>query len=99
MCRSRSCSVQGVTEFVIPGFVRNVTVALDDDIARWARVEAARRDVSVSRFIRDLLEEQRHRQREYETAMRGYFSRPARPLSGGDRYPSREEIYERRSLR
>ena len=31
--------------------MRNITVALDHEIARWARVAAAERDLSVSRFI------------------------------------------------
>jgi hypothetical protein len=80
--------------------VRNITIALDDDMARWARIEAARRDVSVSRFIRDLLEQQRHRQREYDVAMRDYLSRGARRLrKPGERYPRREEIYDRDVLR
>lgn len=79
--------------------MRNVTVALADDLARWARVEAARRDVSVSRFIHSLIDEERRRQDQYETAMRDYFSRSARPLSGGAPYPKREELYERPGLR
>jgi hypothetical protein len=32
-----------------------MTVTLEKEVARWARVEAARNDTSVSRFLADLL--------------------------------------------
>ncbi len=35
--------------------MRNVTVTLDEATARWARVEAARRDMSVSSLLREPL--------------------------------------------
>jgi hypothetical protein len=34
---------------------RNVTVSLEEEIALWARLEAARRDTSVSRLLGDVL--------------------------------------------
>jgi hypothetical protein len=37
--------------------LRNVTVTLEEDVARWARLEAARRDTSVSRLLGELLKE------------------------------------------
>ena len=35
--------------------LRNVTVTLEEDVAVWARMEAARRDTSVSRLLGALL--------------------------------------------
>ena len=35
--------------------MKNVTIALPDDLARWLRVRAAEDDRSVSRWIADLL--------------------------------------------
>ena len=35
--------------------LRNVTVTLEEDVAQWARIEAARRDTSVSRLLGALL--------------------------------------------
>jgi hypothetical protein len=32
-------------------------VTLEEDVARWARIEAARRDTSVSRLLGELLRE------------------------------------------
>ena len=37
--------------------LRNVTVTLEEDVAKWARIEAARRDTSVSRLLGGLLKE------------------------------------------
>ena len=37
--------------------MRNVTVTLEEDVAEWARIEAARRDTSVSRLLGVLLKE------------------------------------------
>ena len=37
--------------------LRNVTVTLEEDVAQWARMEAARRDTSVSRLLGELLKE------------------------------------------
>jgi len=40
-----------------PTRLRNVTVTLEEDVAQWARIEAARRDTSVSRLLGELLKE------------------------------------------
>jgi plasmid stability protein len=76
--------------------VRNVTVALDDETAGWARVEAARRDQSLSAFLRDLLRREMERDRRLSEAAASYRSRPARHLSrAGTTYPRRDEVHAR----
>ena len=35
--------------------LRNITITLEESIARWARIEAARRDNSVSRLLAGIL--------------------------------------------
>jgi len=74
---------------------RNVTVSLDEETARWARVEAARRDTSVSRLLGDLLREHMERERSYEASMQRWRAGPVRRLERGARYPSREEVHRR----
>jgi hypothetical protein len=37
--------------------LRNVTVTLEEEVARWARIEAARQDTSVSRLLGGILKE------------------------------------------
>ena len=38
--------------------LRNITVTLEEDVAQWARIEAARKDTSVSRLLGTLLKKQ-----------------------------------------
>ncbi len=80
--------------------MKNVTVTLDEETARWARIEAARREMSVSRLIRNLLHENMRQNQTYEVAMRRYLSQPARNLNEeGVPYPTRDEIHDRASFR
>lgn len=74
---------------------RNVTVSLDEETARWARVEAARRDTSVSRLLGDLLRDYMQREENYEAAMSRWLSGPARVLKRSGAYPAREALHGR----
>lgn len=76
---------------------RNVTITLDDETARWARVEAARRDTSVSQLVGDMLHEHMERELAYESASRAYFSVHPQHLKTDGRYPSRDTLHERTS--
>lgn len=80
-------------------FVKNVTVTLDEETATWARLEAARRDISVSSLLRDLLREAMGGQEAYAGARQRYRSRGARDLSSGAPYPDRDELHDRARLR
>jgi len=80
--------------------MRNITITLDEKIAAWARHRAAERDVSLSRFIGELLETTMRESREYRTAMQSFLSRQPTVLKEpGTRYPSREELHDRNDLR
>lgn len=80
--------------------MKNVTVTLDDDTVRWARLEAARREMSVSRLIRNLLRENMRQGQAYELAARRFMARPARSLNEASApYPGRDEVHDRASLR
>lgn len=80
--------------------MKNVTVSLDEDVARWARVRAAEQDISVSRMLSDLLREQMARELQYETAMQRYFVRECGAISTpGEAYPTRDSLHDRASLR
>jgi len=73
-----------------------VTISLDDETARWARIEAARNDTSVSRLVGAMLRERMRERDDYERARRSFLSRKPVPMSQpGDRYPTRDELYER----
>jgi len=56
--------------------MKNVTVSLDEDVALWARVWAARRDTSVSQLLGKLLREQTKREEGYDAAMQQFLGTP-----------------------
>ena len=74
--------------------LRNVTVTLEEDAARWARMEAAKEDISVSRLLGQMIEERMAQQDEYAKAMKRALGRKPFLKTDG-RYPSREEAHER----
>lgn len=75
---------------------RNVTVTLDEETARWVRVEAAKRDTSVSKFLGEILAERRRRTEGYEASRAIFMGREPRPLrQPGQCLPTRDEIHER----
>ena len=77
-------------------FVRNVTISLDDETARWARIEAARRETSVSRLVAGLLREQMRCNGRYARARRSYLGRPPAALQTEPAaYPDRDALHRR----
>ena len=80
--------------------MKNVTVVLDDEVARWARVWAARHNTSVSKLLGELLAERMREETGYEAAMKRFLSRrPSRLKDEAERYPSRDALHERDLLR
>jgi hypothetical protein len=80
--------------------LKNITVTLDEETARWARIEAAKRETSVSRLIGSLLRERMARDEEYELARARYFAQqPTALRRPGQRLPTRDELHERDGLR
>ena len=76
--------------------MKNVTITLDEETAAWARVHAAQRNVSLSRFVGELLCERMRESREYEEAMRlALAEKPLEINRSGKPYPKREELYDR----
>jgi hypothetical protein len=74
--------------------LRNVTVTLNEEAARWARMEAAREDTSVSRLLGRMLEERMEQQDEYAKAMKRALARDPFLETDG-KYLSREEANSR----
>lgn len=75
---------------------RNITIVLDEETARWVRVEAARQDVSVSAYLGEVLRRERGRDERYAREMDRFLSRPPRLLiPEGAILPSREETHHR----
>jgi hypothetical protein len=78
--------------------LRNITVTMEENVARWARIEAARAEMSVSRFLANILQERMASQDGYAAAMRRALARKPFLKTDG-RYPSREDVHDRSRLR
>lgn len=74
--------------------MKNVTVTMEDSVADWARMEAARRNTSVSRLVGEMLAEKMRRDDAYERAMREALEFKSFGASSGP-YFTRDEIYDR----
>ena len=75
--------------------MKNVTISLDEKVAEWARVWAARSNSSVSRLVGELLKQKMQDESGYQIAMNQFLSREPVALKKAGRYPSREELHER----
>ncbi len=78
--------------------LRNITITLEEEVARWARIEAAKIDSSVSRLVASMLRAQMEKDERYEQAMKRALARPAFLKTDG-KYMTREEAHERTRLR
>ena len=74
--------------------MKNVTITMEDSVADWARMEAARRNTSVSRLVGELLAEKMRHDDAYERAMREALEFKSFGPSTGP-YLTRDEIYSR----
>lgn len=73
----------------------NMTVTVDEEVLRWAKVWAAKQGTSVSRLVGELLRERMLQDDAYALAMEAYLSTPPRLISDSGRYPRREALYDR----
>lgn len=77
--------------------MKNVTVSMDEDVARWARVHAAKQGQSVSRMIGELVERMMRETEAYDATMQQFLSRTRGGLGGRAGYPTREAVHDRGS--
>lgn len=75
---------------------QNITISLDTELLREAKVLAAQRNTSVSRLLADELEAKVRRERDYERAKRAALDlmQNAKMNLGGQPIP-REQLYRR----
>lgn len=79
--------------------MKNVTITLDEEVAQWARIWAAKHDTSVSRLVGELLHQRMLEERGYEACMEQFLAAKPRRLKRSGKYPSRRELHERQLLR
>ena len=76
--------------------MKNVTITMDEEVARWARIRAAERNTSVSRLVGELLKEEMRAEEGYRQAMEQFLAQKPKMLKKAtERYPKREELYDR----
>jgi plasmid stability protein len=76
--------------------MKNVTITLDEAVARWARIRAAERNTSVSRFLGELLKEEMRAEEGYRQAMEQFLAQKPQVLrKAGTSLPKRGELYDR----
>jgi hypothetical protein len=76
--------------------MKNVTISMDESVAEWARMEAARRNTSVSRLVGELVAEKMQHDDAYERAMHDWIGRERTWSSKARAYPSRDDTHDRR---
>lgn len=69
--------------------MKNVTITMDDAVLEWARIEAARRNSSVSRLVGEMLAEKMQLADAYERAARDWHAKDRLWRSDGADYPLR----------
>lgn len=80
--------------------VKNVTITLEEDVAQWTRVNAAKHSTSVSRWVGELLRERMLAEESYQASMEQFLAVKPRRLRADSAtpYPSRDELYDRPGL-
>jgi len=73
--------------------MKNITITLDEQAAAWARVQAADSNMSLSRYVGEMLHDKMRHSREYEKAMRAALAQ--KPMKFEGPYLTREELYAR----
>ncbi len=75
--------------------MKNVTITVEDEALEWARIEAAKRNTSVSRLVGELLSEMRRQNDAYARAHQSWLHEMRRWQSNGQPYASRDSLHER----
>lgn len=75
---------------------RNLTVQLDENIIKKARIVAAKRSISISRLVSDEIKKAAETEDHWSTAKRTALNQLNHPLHlGGQKLPKRESLYDR----
>jgi plasmid stability protein len=79
----------------------NLTITVDDEVLKRARIKALEQGTSVNAVLREFLENYSGVRREREEAWRNIkeLARRSGMSIGGEKLPRREELYDREILR
>lgn len=77
--------------------MKKITITLNEQTATWARVQAAEHDMSLSRYVGEMLRDKMRHSRDYRKAYLAFLAE--KPLRLKGRYLTREETNDRAALR
>jgi len=72
--------------------MKNVTITVDDAALEWVRIEAAKRNTSVSKLVGEMLVEKMQRTDAYARAARDWLTKDRLWASDGSAYPRRTDL-------
>lgn len=76
--------------------MKNVTITVDEEVFRWARVWAAEKNTSVSRLLGETLQEKMETEFTFGKARNRYLARkPVALKDPQSTYSAREDLYDR----
>jgi hypothetical protein len=79
--------------------MKNVTISMDESVAEWARIEAAKAGQSLSAWLAAQLVRLKAADSEFDSDLEAFLSTPPASMSDGGRTFVRDEIYDRRIFR
>jgi len=77
--------------------LKNMTITVEEEVARWARRKAADENTSVSKLVGQMLRDQMVRSDDYSRAYEAWKSVTSIPGVKAAKRLTREEAHERRS--
>ncbi len=77
--------------------MKNVTITVEEPVLEWARIEAAKRNSSVSRMVGEMLAEKMRQEDAYARAMQEALK--FEPIRFEGHYLSRNQVHERAGFR
>jgi len=72
--------------------MKNVTITVEDATLDWVRIEAARRNTSVSRLVGEMLTDKMQHDDAYARALREWVADTSSFNSNGKAYPERDAL-------
>jgi hypothetical protein len=76
--------------------MKNVTITVEEEVVRWARIRAAEEETSLSHLVGEMLKKKMQEEKTYQTAMKRYLSQAPKALKKrGEKYPQRKDLYGR----
>jgi hypothetical protein len=76
--------------------MKNLTITVEETALEWARIEAAKRNTSVSRMVGEMLVDKMRHDDAYARAMREWQNDATTFTSGNQPYPTRDQTYAER---